>query len=87
MSGNVWEWTRSLWGKDWRNPDFKYPYRFDDDRENLDADDDHARVVRGGSFFNLDGDVRAAIRYWSYPHYRLRRYGFRVVFSPFTTEH
>ena len=51
MAGNVWEWTRSLWGKDWQKPDFKYPYQPDDpNREDLDAGDDVWRVLRGGSF-------------------------------------
>ncbi|HQF00235.1 MAG TPA: SUMF1/EgtB/PvdO family nonheme iron enzyme [Anaerolineae bacterium] len=22
MAGNVWEWTRSLWGKDWKEAGF-----------------------------------------------------------------
>ena len=26
MAGNVWEWTRSLWGTDSEKPDFGYPY-------------------------------------------------------------
>jgi hypothetical protein len=26
LAGNVWEWTRSLWGTDWGKPDFVYPY-------------------------------------------------------------
>jgi formylglycine-generating enzyme required for sulfatase activity len=25
LSGNVWEWTRSLWGRD-SEPQFRYPY-------------------------------------------------------------
>jgi len=37
LSGNVWEWTRSLWGKDWRRLDFTYPDQPDDGREERDA--------------------------------------------------
>ena len=25
LSGNVWEWTRSLWGKDWDRPSYQVP--------------------------------------------------------------
>lgn len=50
MSGNVWEWTRSLWGKNREAPDFEYPYDSKDgERENLNAPRDILRVVRGGS--------------------------------------
>ena len=32
MHGNVWEWTRSLWGKKYDSPDFPYPYDPSDGR-------------------------------------------------------
>ena len=32
MSGNVWEWTRSLWGKDFLKPEYIYPYQPGKDR-------------------------------------------------------
>ena len=48
MSGNVWEWTRSLWGD--------YPYPTDQQerarRENLQAGRETPRVLRGGAFHN-----------------------------------
>ncbi|MGH8615753.1 MAG: formylglycine-generating enzyme family protein, partial [Gammaproteobacteria bacterium] len=51
MVGNVWEWTRSLWGKDWEKPDFAYPYDPNDpQREDLDARNNVPRVLRGGSW-------------------------------------
>ena len=50
LSGNVWEWTRSLWGRRADTPTFRYPYRGDDGREHLAAGADILRVVRGGSF-------------------------------------
>ncbi len=72
MAGNVWEWTRSLWGKDWQTPSFVYPYDpADRQRENLDAPLDILRVLRGGSFDVDARGVRCAVR--------LRLVGFRVV--------
>lgn len=82
MSGNVWEWTRSLWGKEVNKPTFGYPYRADDGREDLTAPDDVRRVVRGGSFYEDARRVRCAVRNWYVPDLRSDRYGFRVVVSP-----
>lgn len=87
LSGNVWEWTRSLWGKDFGEPDFKYPYDSEDGRENLEAPDDVLRVLRGESFNYNAGGVRGAARRWGRPLVRGRYGGFRVVVvSPFTSE-
>ncbi len=86
MSGNVWEWTRSLWGKDWQNPDFKYPYNSDDGRENLDATDAMARVVRGGAFVGNLWFVRCSFRFRDDPDDLYFGLGFRVVLSLFTAD-
>ncbi len=82
MSGNMWEWTRSLWGTDWQKPDFNYPYKSDDGREKLDAKLEVLRVLRGGSFNLNQWVVRCAFRDWSNPVYRIVNWGFRVVLSP-----
>lgn len=74
MVGNVWEWTRSHWGN-------RYPYVADDGRENLEADDDIWRVMRGGSFWNNRSAVRCASRNRNYPVDRSHIGGFRVVVS------
>ncbi|MGH2358500.1 MAG: formylglycine-generating enzyme family protein [Candidatus Limnocylindria bacterium] len=80
MSGNVWEWTRSLWGRDWRKPGFAYPYDPDDpERENLDAGDDVFRVVRGGSWLGSRVNARCAFRLRNLPDHRYDPVGFRVV--------
>lgn len=79
MSGNVWEWTRSLWGADFEKPSHDYPYKLGDvAREDLEAASDVLRVLRGGSF-NLT--VRAADRGRNFPVYRGGGSGFRVVSS------
>jgi formylglycine-generating enzyme required for sulfatase activity len=82
--GNVREWTRSLWGKDWVKPD-AYPYEPDDrEREDLNAGNDVSRVVRGGAW-DLNRDVaRCACRDGDHPVYRSVSIGFRVVlrFAP-----
>jgi len=83
MTGNVWEWTRSLWGKDWQNPEYKYPYNpKDQERENLGADKGVLRVLRGGSF-NLESyRARCASRLRYAPVNWYGYFGFRVVVSP-----
>ena len=80
MIGNVWEWTRSLWGEDWYEPDFKYPYNPQDGREKLDAPREVLRVLRGVSF-NYDASyARCACRF-RYPNNGVTNGGFRVVVS------
>ncbi|MBL8297425.1 MAG: SUMF1/EgtB/PvdO family nonheme iron enzyme [Rhodanobacteraceae bacterium] len=83
LSGNVWEWTRSLWGADWQRPDFHYPYGINDAlRENLDAGDDIRRVLRGGSWILHRLLARCASRDRLHPHLRNCNVGFRVVLRP-----
>jgi formylglycine-generating enzyme required for sulfatase activity len=79
LSGNVWEWTRSLWGKDWGKPDFGYPYDPADGRENLEAGNDALRVLRGGSFPSGAWLVRCASRPGHLPLSRGGNLGFRVI--------
>ncbi|MGH8563816.1 MAG: formylglycine-generating enzyme family protein [Gammaproteobacteria bacterium] len=77
MSGNVWEWTRSLWtipipsaprnawnGRPWTRPATK------------------GRVLRGGGFLSNPGTVRCASRHLSDPDLHGRYFGFRVVVRP-----
>ncbi len=52
MAGNVWEWVQS----EYRD----YPYQTDDGRE--DSSGTNARVLRGGSWYNVGDCVRAALR-------------------------
>lgn len=84
MSGNVREWTRSLWGKEFNKPDFIYPYGPVDGREEMDAEG--LRVLRGGSFNHGQRNARCASRYRGFPDERAYVNGFRVLFSPFPTE-
>jgi formylglycine-generating enzyme required for sulfatase activity len=72
MAGNVWEWTRSLWGEN-------YPYDPADGRENLEASG--SRVVRGGAFGSSARGVRCAFRLSGDPRSRNDDVGFRVVVS------
>jgi formylglycine-generating enzyme required for sulfatase activity len=62
LSGNVWEWTRSLWGKEWDKPHYRYPYKPLDGRENVKAPREWRRVLRGGAFFYAAGFSRCAGR-------------------------
>jgi len=73
MSGNVWEWTRSVYKQ--------YPYEVIDGREDLTSKD--TRVLRGGSFYNGFNGARCAARNGDAPVDLVGGYGFRVaVVSP-----
>jgi formylglycine-generating enzyme required for sulfatase activity len=76
MSGNVWEWTRSLWG-----PAYGYPYHPGTMRESLEADSDTCRVIRGGAFVEFPRTIRSAFRYGVLPRNRFSAFGFRVIVS------
>jgi formylglycine-generating enzyme required for sulfatase activity len=78
LSGNVWEWTRSL--------SEGYPYPEDQQertrRENLQAYRYAPRVLRGGTFYNHQRIVRCAFRNSNVPDVRNHSTGFRVVVRP-----
>ena len=77
MSGNVWEWTRSLWGG------YPYPKTGVERQAREDLSADSPRVLRGGSFDYIPEFMRCAYRYFRFPVDRANAVGFRVVVSPF----
>ncbi len=82
MTGNVWEWTRSLWGAESSTPEHGYPYDLADSRrENPNADPKIRRVVRGGSWGFPSLGARAASRYRLIPDDRNLNVGVRLAVS------
>jgi formylglycine-generating enzyme required for sulfatase activity/energy-coupling factor transporter ATP-binding protein EcfA2 len=77
MSGNAWEWTRSVNGK------YPYPQTANQRREREESKADGSRVLRGGAFRSNQNFVRCAYRYHADPVYRYDLNGFRIVVSPF----
>jgi formylglycine-generating enzyme required for sulfatase activity len=69
LIGNIWEWCNSLF--------IDYPYRAGDGREDKSAEG--WRVLRGGSWFDMEWGARAARRLSGPPDSASRNTGFRVV--------
>ena len=71
VAGNVWEWCSTM--------NAAYPYNPNDGRENPPLSDSEGyRVLRGGSWINVDG-LRCAIRGSDYPNLRYGSVGIRCV--------
>jgi formylglycine-generating enzyme required for sulfatase activity len=67
LSGNVWEWTNSIYEP--------YPYSADDGREDLEDGD--LRVLRGGSWIWIRNNARLVGRGNDAPGYASHNLGFR----------
>lgn len=82
MSGNVWEWTRSLWGAP-NHLEYSYPYtNKTEERENINAGDKVMRIIRGGTHTNPAWRMRCAARNRDYPDGSNDFTGFRVAIVP-----
>jgi len=77
MVGNVWEWTRSRWGRNMVRPDFRYPYSADDGREAPGGA--AVPILRGGSWSLDEGGARCAYRNRNVPDFFNDDMGVRVV--------
>ena len=77
MIGNVWEWCNTRWGRNYQVMDYRYPYRADDSREEIDGS--HARLIRGGSWFDPINAADPANRARYLPGSRASNIGFRLA--------
>lgn len=72
MHGNVWEWTRDAYNPSYQNLSA-------DDSENFVAENQHLRVLRGGSWYNSASNCRSAFRLKLTFVSRSNNIGFRVA--------
>jgi formylglycine-generating enzyme required for sulfatase activity len=71
MHGNVWEWCGSVFDENYSGLELLSAETLQDDLRE--------RIVRGGSWHNVPGGIRSAIRNKLLPHYHYLRVGFRIV--------
>ena len=71
MAGNASEWVA-----DWYEEDYytESPYK-----DPLGPGSGDFRVIRGGSWFNLDRALRTTFRLWNYPELHSDTIGFRCA--------
>ena len=80
MLGNTREWTSTLWGADYRTPQYPYPYQLDD-REDNETSDYTLRVTRSSSFQDKQSQTESALRRCYAPTNKNAYRGFRVVLT------
>lgn len=80
MLGNVQEWTRTQWGSDRHEPDYRYPYVINDGRDQEAVAYKTRRICRGFPFNAAAADVvRSTVRTHAIPRSATPFRGFRVV--------
>lgn len=77
LCGNVWEWCSTRWGRNWQSQDYRYPYDAGDGREVLSGS--HARLMRGGSWFDPLTEASPTNRTRYLPGSRGSNIGFRLA--------
>jgi formylglycine-generating enzyme required for sulfatase activity len=83
MVGNIRQWTSTLWGEKRLAPDSTFAYPWKGDRRNdLNANRQIRRVVRGSSFHDTQSALRCSNRSGQLPDdvgFPEARHGFRVL--------
>jgi sulfatase modifying factor 1 len=74
MSGNVYEWMQDCWHERYDNPPGDGSAWLE-----KDGGDCNLRVIRGGSWLNDPGSVRASFHDWGIAVNRLNDVGFRLA--------
>jgi formylglycine-generating enzyme required for sulfatase activity len=85
LVGNVLQWTTTLWGEKRLQPDYLYPWQADDGREDLEANNQVRRVLRGSAYSDPQAICTCTNRRSYLPTDRGlpgKRHGFRVVIEP-----
>jgi formylglycine-generating enzyme required for sulfatase activity len=84
LVGNVLQWTSTLWGEKRLEADFSYPWQPDDERDDLNANNQVRRVLRGSAYSDSHTECTCTARRSFLPAERGqpgKRHGFRVVRS------
>ncbi len=86
MWGKIWEWTSTPWGRDWQNATYRDPTSDGRDlTDNLEADANVMRILRGRAYVNGADTPKADRRFWFYQDATLREHGFRVALERVTS--
>jgi formylglycine-generating enzyme required for sulfatase activity len=70
LHGNVWEWCQDTWHENYQGaPNDGSPW----------VNNNHSRLLRGGSWLDFAWNCRSANRYWNTPSVCDRTFGFRLA--------